>query len=111
MPTRSASELYLPTSTIEPEHRRARRRSKVCYPSAGYGLVDGGEIISVPTTGGMPAGFLGLVFAKKGGMGDREEVYYSFRHEGQWTPGVEGNWRALRYSPAAFKIQVQRKVT
>jgi Protein of unknown function (DUF3485) len=91
-----------------------RHTPQVCYPSAGYGLVDGGEVISVPTNtgaGGVPAAFLGLVFAKKGGMGDREEVYYSFRHEDQWTPGVEGNWRALRYSPGAFKIQVQRKVT
>jgi hypothetical protein len=87
---------------------------QVCYPSAGYGLVDGGEVIPVPVNpagSGMPAAFLGLVFAKKGGMGDREEVYYSLRHEGQWIPTVEGNWQALRYSPGAFKIQVQRKVT
>ena len=86
---------------------------QVCYPAAGYSLVDGGEIIPVPLgtgVGTIPAGFAGLVFAKKAGLGDREEVYYSFRHEGVWTPMVEGNWRILRFSPGVFKIQVQRKV-
>jgi hypothetical protein len=90
-----------------------RHTPQVCYPSVGYNLVDGGEVIQVPLgtgVGTMSGAFGGLVFAKKGGLGDREEVYYSFWNDGVWTPNVEGNWRILRYSPGVFKIQVQRKV-
>ncbi len=52
-----------------------------------------------------------MVFTKgKGPTAERQEVYYSFRHAGQWSPTVAGTRKRLRIEPATFKIQVQRRV-
>jgi Protein of unknown function (DUF3485) len=85
---------------------------QVCYPAAGYTKMEWGEMIPVRISPNSPdpAVFAGFVFAKGAGLSEREEVYYSFRHSGAWNPWMEGNWRTLRYSPAVFKIQVERRV-
>ena len=41
---------------------------------------------------------------------DREEVYYSFRHDGQWYPDAAINWKQFRYNPSMVKVQVQRRL-
>lgn len=83
---------------------------EVCYPATGHDLVDDVIDLAVPL-GTTPAVFRSLVYGKKGGTTtNRDEVFYSLRHDGRWAPGVDGNWRVLRYSPAVFKVQLQRRV-
>ena len=83
----------------------------VCYPAAGYEYGDG-DVIDVPIRmNPNPAIFRASIFAKRAGATvDREEVFYSFRNEGRWSPSIAGNWRALRYNPGIFKLQIQRRV-
>jgi hypothetical protein len=81
---------------------------EVCYPSVGYQL-DENITDEIVTIGGMPSMFRSTVYARKGAVTERQEVYHTFRHNGVWSPEIAGNWRKLRNSPAVFKIQVQRR--
>jgi hypothetical protein len=84
---------------------------EVCYPATGHELADDVTEATIHT-GPRPAQFRSLIYSKNGGtVASRDEVLYSFRHDdGNWSPDVNGNWRVLRYSPAMFKVQIQRKV-
>lgn len=83
---------------------------EICYPSAGYPAAEPAinRAIKFDKT---TAPFRSVVFTKTGGMEeDRQEVYYSFRHEGRWYPDAVADWKQFRYRPAMFKVQVARKM-
>ena len=83
----------------------------VCYPAAGYDRIAGpiphqiaapGEASSWP--------FQELVYTKgEGGTADQQEVYFSWRYAGQWSPGMITQ-KASERIPGMFKVQVARPV-
>jgi hypothetical protein len=82
---------------------------EVCYPAVGYQIAD--DVATHRITFGDANAFLrSTVYAKKGVDLDLEEVFYSIRHDGRWSPSIDGNWKVLRFSPAVFKLQIQRRV-
>ena len=84
---------------------------EVCYPSAGFeptGTPADRPI--TPAGGGEPAPFRSLAFAKgEGGLVESQEVYYSLRHDGRWTPSPPGR-AALRRNGGMCKIQASRRL-
>lgn len=83
---------------------------EVCYPSAGFKRVDGPTQHEVATAQGK-ALFRSLLFVKEGAeSGPREEVFYSFRHEGSWFVDPEKYWKVFRHRPSLYKVQTQRRV-
>ncbi len=84
---------------------------EVCYPSTGYALSDDASDRLIKADDGTAAEFRSLVYAKPGGrMMLREEVYYSFRLEGHWSPSAGLGRKFPRRNPSVFKVQVQRRV-
>ena len=82
---------------------------EACYPAVGFEPAGDAFEVGVPVGTGS-ARLRSLLYVKKGGaVVDREEVYYAFRHRGEWMPDVPGNWRDLRFSPPVFKVQIQRR--
>jgi hypothetical protein len=83
---------------------------EVCYPNTGFIPADEATDREVLTNRGY-ARFRSLAFAKLGGAGDfRDEVYYSFRHEGRWYPDAAADWKRLRQNPSMFKLQLERRL-
>jgi hypothetical protein len=83
---------------------------EVCYPSAGY--VPYGEPALVQVEGSRgPAVFRTLAFVRgEGTAEERNEVLYSFLHDGRWSPITEGRWKEFRQRPRMIKVQIQRRV-
>lgn len=83
---------------------------EVCYPNTGLTPED--DPVDREISTGRGAGrFRSLAFARSGGAGgQREEVYYSFRHEGRWYPDAAVDWKRFRHNPSMFKVQVQRRL-
>jgi hypothetical protein len=88
---------------------------EVCYPTAGYEQ----SVESVDHQFTMPGSatsvqYRSAYFSKRlGGMRlpEEAEVYYTFRHNGEWLPNVMNRWKSFRHHPAIFKIQLQRRST
>lgn len=60
---------------------------EVCYPATGYALADDISDRLIKADDGTAMEFRSAVYAKPGGRTAlREEVYYSFRLEGHWSP-------------------------
>lgn len=79
---------------------------EVCYPSAGYDLVAGPRLKEVDT---VP--FRALAYRKGEGVSsDLQEVYYSWRHGGRWSPEV-GIQKRFERIPSMYKVHVARKAT
>lgn len=80
-----------------------------CYAAAGFTQLSGPEGRTVKVKGaGWP--FHSLVCTKgEGGRADTEEVYYTWRYEGLWTPGLVTQKRFERI-PGMLKVQVGRKL-
>jgi len=85
-------------------------RPETCYPSAGFEMTEApGE--RVVESGELRAPFRGLVYVRgEGGQTDRQEVYYSWRYNGRWTPDV-GTFKQLERIPGMYKVQLARNVT
>lgn len=84
---------------------------EVCYPACGFTLADEVSDRVIQSEGGITSRFRSAVYAKSGGRTSlREEVYYSFRLEGQWSPDVGSGRKFPRRNPSVFKVQVQRRV-
>lgn len=85
-------------------------RPEVCYPSAGY------EVAAAPSERNVNAGdllapFRALVYLRgEGGQTERQEVYYSWRYNGRWSPDV-GTFKQLERIPGMYKVHVARLVT
>jgi hypothetical protein len=83
---------------------------EVCYSSQGYEQLEVFDF-DLPGLNQSTTRLRSLLFTKKGGReGAKQEVFYAFRNEGQWSPVVEGRWKALEASPPVFKIMVQRRL-
>ena len=83
----------------------------VCFPANGYQRRGGPWRRIIRSDDTEPAGFNALVYGKSGGGVDElREVYYSFRHDGQWSPDAEQTRQQFRHRPAMFKIQVERPI-
>jgi hypothetical protein len=86
---------------------------EVCYPAAGFKPVPSPEeFVTIKTPDqALEALFRRQRFARfKAGQAVMQEVYYSFRNAGRWTPDMEDNWKSFRYHPGMFKVQIQRQV-
>ena len=82
----------------------------VCYPSAGYELNDGPEERTVKV-GAIEAPFRAFVFAKgEGGPGVLQEVYHSWRSNGEWSLRV-GMHKQYERIPGIYKVLMSRHVT
>lgn len=90
-------------------------RPEICYPGAGYNLVDGGRVHRFSVSGGQ-AVFLSLIFAKgEGAPADRQQVFYALRYPGHY-PGLSNQWtyefdyKRIARLPGLYKIQLTRRV-
>ena len=62
-------------------------------------------------TGKARARFRSSVFLKPGSLADdRQEVLYSFRHVGLWTPDASATFKRFRLEPGMYKVQVERRL-
>jgi hypothetical protein len=83
-------------------------RPEVCYPGAGYELVDKARVRKLSVPGGQ-ATLLSLTFARgEPGAAERQQVFYSLRLGSRWT--VDVDFKRLERVPALYKIQVVRPV-
>ena len=83
---------------------------EICYPNVGYAAKETAANWDL-SVGAGTARFRSLVFNKSGGLeDDRQEVYYSFLHKGDWDPDAIAKWNVIRQDPAMFKIQVARSM-
>jgi len=84
---------------------------EVCYPAVGYHSDDDSLDVNI-VSGSVPAQFRSVVFRRAGGTAnDRQEVFYSFRFKGLWSPYVSGSRSDRLRNPILYKVQVQRAVT
>lgn len=80
-----------------------------CYPGSGFDAIPPTQDIdiSIPETTSR-ARFRVQQFAKlKAGLRDFRRVYHSFRHAGVWGLDMKEKWKAFRYHPGMYKVQVQ----
>jgi hypothetical protein len=83
---------------------------EVCYPAAGYRMVEGPATKDI-TVDGTTVSFRSSVYTRnEDGSTPREEVFYSFRHQGRWFADVENHWKVFRHRPSMYKIQTQRRI-
>jgi hypothetical protein len=81
-----------------------------CYAAAGYTQRTGPEPRTVKSEGGQVYPFHALVCTKgEGGRADTQEVYYTWRYEAHWTPGLVTQKRFERI-PGMFKVQLGRRL-
>lgn len=80
---------------------------EICYPAAGYGLSDGPDLRPIETPSG-DASFRSLVYSKgDGAAATHQEVYYTWRHNGQWSPDL-GNHKVLERISGMYKVHIAR---
>jgi hypothetical protein len=91
----------------------------LCYPTAGFDTVEGPEVKAVPV--GAPATpaataatatvpFLAAVYAKgEGTRAELQEVYWTWRYNGQWTPQVLKP-KQIERVPSMIKVHTSRRV-
>lgn len=82
-----------------------------CYPGAGYLQVEGAGSRVVDIGEGRRAPFRSLVYAKgEAAAGVRQEVYYSWRYLGKWSPNV-GTHKEFERIPGMYKVHLAREVS
>ena len=79
---------------------------EVCYPAAGYRQIKAPPDHELTVPGSTPARFRTVYFSKSGSVVDEVEVCYTFLHNKEWLPDVEGRWKMFRLHPGMFKIQL-----
>ena len=80
-----------------------------CYPAAGFALKEGAAERTVEA-GPLRAPFRTLVYGRgEGAQTDLQEVYYSWRFQGRWSPDY-GKFKQLERIPGMFKVQLARRV-
>lgn len=86
-------------------------RPEICYPSAGFEMTDDAPSERVVQAGQLRAPFRSLVYVRgEGGQTERQEVYYSWRYSGHWSPNV-GTFKQLERIPGMYKVHLARNVT
>ncbi len=85
-------------------------KPEICYPNAGFDQVDAASERTVQVDR-LSAPFRSLVYARgEAGQIERQEVYYSWRINGHWTPEA-GTVKQLERIPGMYKVQLSRGVT
>lgn len=80
-----------------------------CYPRAGYTRI-GAPLRRDLAVGEWRWPFREVVYMKgEGGQADQQDVYFSWRYSGRWTPGL-ANPKEFERIPGMFKVQVSRPV-
>lgn len=81
-----------------------------CYPAAGYEQADDADYPEIDTPGGKVP-FCALVFTKgEGVQAERQEVYYTWRYGGRWTPH-RGAHKEMERTPSMYKVHLARRLT
>ena len=85
----------------------------VCYPAAGYTLVEGPDFRDVKYTRKdgteAHATLSALTFARgEGPSAERKQVYYAWGHDGRWSPQLMGP-KAYQRVPGMFKVHLDRR--
>jgi EpsI family protein len=85
---------------------------EVCYPAAGFAPSAGPEVKAIPAgSGGARVPFRALVYAKGEGVrAELQEVYYTWRYNGRWSPDV-GKPKQFERVSGMYKVQVARPVS
>lgn len=95
--------LYGPTSNI------FIHTPELCYPKAGYAERGESYARDIRIPGGT-APFRSLEYTKgETGQLEYQEVYYSWRYNGRWSPAV-GNLKQSERIPGMYKVQLARRV-
>ena len=88
---------------------------EVCYPAAGFTAVEtesvGDHEIKIPGVDKTAIYRQGFYSKSRAERSEYSESAYSFRHAGDWLPDASLRWKAFRYRPGVFKVQVSRTVT
>ncbi|MDR3638952.1 MAG: EpsI family protein [Isosphaeraceae bacterium] len=85
-------------------------RPETCYPAAGFELAEAQNDHTVQA-GDLRAPFRALVYVRgEGGQTERQEVYYSWRYNGHWSPDV-GTFKQLERIPGMYKVHLARRIT
>jgi hypothetical protein len=80
-----------------------------CYPRAGYTVAGDGADRPIPGPDG-PVTFRSVAYSKGDpGRPETQEVYYSWRYNGHWTPAVERPKEMQRVA-GMYKVQVARRL-
>lgn len=84
---------------------------EVCYLAAGYEKVAGPDTRTVRAgTPGVP--FRALLYSRgEGGQAELHEVYYSWRYQTHWSPGVESVYKRFERIPGMLKVHLARRVS
>jgi hypothetical protein len=79
---------------------------QICYPASGMPARSEADMVSIPIPS---APDQAAMFRRQrfGRANELREVYHSFLNAGQWGADVGANWKAFRYHPGMYKIQVQ----
>ena len=93
-----------------PAERLFTHTPLVCFPSTGY-VMEGATSSRAVSTGRGKARFRSSVFVKSGPLSeDRQEVLFSFRHAGLWSPDASETRKRFRHEPGMYKVQVERRI-
>jgi hypothetical protein len=79
-----------------------------CYPRAGYSATGDEGDRSVRGPDG-PTTFRSAAYTKGDARAETQEVYYSWRYNGHWTPSVERPKEMQRIA-GMYKVQVARRL-
>ncbi len=85
----------------------------ICYPAAGYQLVEGPVDREVKVPGlKAPVRYRWAIYMRRiGGIGSYQEAYHTFYYNGDWVPDASDRWKLFRYHPGMFKIQLARPIS
>ncbi|WP_422931942.1 exosortase-associated EpsI family protein [Singulisphaera sp. PoT] len=96
--------LYGPSSEV------FLHRPEVCYPNAGFTEAGDAKTVMIKV-GKEELPFRSLVYAKgEGGQSALQEVIYSWRYNGKWSPDLVKH-KEFERIPGMFKVHVARTLT
>ena len=85
-------------------------KPEICYPNAGFEPCAASSERTIEADQ-LHAPFRSLIYKRgEGGRTDRQEVYYSWRINGRWSPEA-GTVKQLERIPGMYKVQLARSVT
>jgi hypothetical protein len=80
-----------------------------CYPAAGFTIGEGPELRQVPTSAGVIPFYALVVTKGEGGAAQPQEIYYTWRYSGRWTP-LRGSQKQFERIPAMYKVHLARRM-
>lgn len=81
-----------------------------CYPASGYTPIETPEVRKIAAGDGLTVPFRMLQFTKgQGGVVEKQQVYYTWRHGDRWDPDGPNPKQVVRV-PGMFKVHVARRL-